>query len=238
MNVVLTGSSRGIGRAIALKLLDEGIKVTGTSTSNQSPIEHNQYAHHKCDLSLEEDISILTDLIDQLKPEVVINNAGIFEDADIQSNETSWLKNWDRTMQINLRAPATICRQAVQTWIANNMSGRIINISSRAAYRGDTQEYASYAASKAGLVAFTKSLARDLGKKNITAYNVAPGFVHTDMAENSIEIYGKDYLTRGLALDEIVPPEQVGELVHFIATGNITHMTGQTFHINTGSYIL
>lgn len=238
MKALLTGSSRGIGFAITKQLLNNDIELTGTSTSDKTPIDHKLYTHLKCDLSSEEDISALTEYLEKYIPDVVINNAGIFEDADIESDESSWLENWDRTMQINLRAPALLSQKAVQTWIRHDIKGRLINISSRAAYRGDTQEYSSYAASKAGLVAFTKSLARDLGKKNITAYNIAPGFVHTDMAENSIEIYGKDYLTKGLALDEIVPPEQVGELVHFIATANITHMTGQTFHINTGSYVL
>ncbi|MFN1833865.1 SDR family oxidoreductase [Balneola sp. MJW-20] len=238
MTILVTGSSRGIGFAIAEKLLEEGISVIGTSRSKHSPFKNAQYSHIKCDLSNDDELDLIRDLISNKCPDVVINNAGIFEDADISSDDSSWLNNWDKTLQVNLKAPAIICKWAVNTWVKKECPGRIINVSSRAAYRGDTQEYASYAASKAGLVAFTKSLARDLGKNKITAYTIAPGFVHTDMAENSIQIYGKDYLTKGLALDNIAPPSQVGELAYFLSTADITHMTGQTFHINSGSYII
>src|SRR5699024_2610326 len=113
----------------------------------------------------------------------------------------------------------------------------IINIASRAAYRGDTQEYAAYAAAKAGLVAFTKSIARDFARQDIFAYSIAPGFVETDMAFDSIDTYGKEYLTEGSAFDEITSPEEVAELAAFLATGKVKHMTGATFHINGGSYM-
>jgi NAD(P)-dependent dehydrogenase (short-subunit alcohol dehydrogenase family) len=114
----------------------------------------------------------------------------------------------------------------------------IINISSRAAYRGDTQEYAAYAASKGGMAAFTKSIARDFSKKGIVAYTVAPGFIETDMAKESVEILGAEALTKGSAFDEITQPEEVANLVAFLAKGEVKHMSGSTFHINGGSYMV
>ena len=87
--------------------------------------------------------------------------------------------------------------------------------------RGDTEEYAAYAASKAGMIAFTKSIARSLGEFGITAYSIAPGFVETDMARNSIEVYGAEYLTKDLALDSIAPPKQIAEMALFLASGKI-----------------
>src|SRR5699024_10450887 len=109
---------------------------------------------------------------------------------------------------------------------------------SRAAYRGDTQQFASYAASKGGLVAFTKSIARDFGEQGILAYTIAPGFTKTDMAEDSIDQYGEAYLPSGMALDELTSPVEVGEVVAVLASGKVPHMTGTTIHINGGSYML
>ncbi|MDX1591715.1 MAG: SDR family oxidoreductase, partial [Balneolaceae bacterium] len=116
--------------------------------------------------------------------------------------------------------------------------GIIINIASRAAYRGDTQEYAAYAASKAGMTAMTKSIARDFSKKGVVAYTIAPGFIETDMARESVEILGKEALTRNSAFDEITQPEEVAALVAFLCRGDVRHMTGSTFHINGGSYMI
>lgn len=242
MHILLTGSTRGIGYAIADRLLNEGYRVTGTSTGSESPFpDQSAYTHIKSDLSDTGELrATLYPLFEaETPPEVVINNAGVFREADIsESSEDEWLEIWDFTQQVNLRSAALISRKAVQSWKKHNIAGRLINISSRASYRGDTQEYAAYAASKGGMTAFTKSLARSLGKYDITAYTIAPGFVHTDMAEESIEVYGKDYLTKDLALDSIAPPEQIAEMVLPLAEGKLTHATGQTFHINSGSYLI
>ncbi|MDX1672592.1 MAG: SDR family oxidoreductase, partial [Balneolaceae bacterium] len=170
-------------------------------------------------------------------PVVLVNNAGIFEEAGFSQEDPDWLDNWNRTLQVNLHAPALISKWALNRWTREE-DGILINIASRAAYRGDTQEYASYAASKGGLVAFTKSVARSFGIHGIVAYSVAPGFIKTDMAMDSIEVYGEDYLTEGMAFDEITSPDQVAELVAFLAAGDVKHMTGSTFHINGGSYMI
>ena len=125
----------------------------------------------------------------------------------------------------------------IKIWADLHIDGILINISSRAAQRGDTEEFAAYAASKAGMIAFVKSVARNYGKRGITAYSIAPGFVHTDLAVESIKTYGEEYLTRGLALDTIVPPSDIATLAYRIGTGELKHATGQTFHINSGSYL-
>lgn len=238
MKTLLTGSSRGIGKAIADLLLVKGFEVIGTSTStiNQST---NNYSHIVCDLSNQEDLQKLKEVFNgEEVPEVLINNAGMFRDADFGISDKEWLETWDITQHVNLRSAALLCKWAINAWMERGIEGRIINISSRAGMRGDTQEYAAYAASKAGMIGLTKSIARSMGKKGITAYTIAPGFVETDMARESIEVYGAEYLTQGLALNEIAPPEEIANLVLLLAEGKLKHSTGQTFHINSGSYLI
>ena len=241
--VLVTGASRGIGRAITEKLLRANAKVVGTAKSSDFP---KAFRNNERFEGIHVDLLEFSEMIEKLKPlfeaesapNVLINNAAIFEDIDlVESKDESWLDNWDKTQQINLRAPALLSKWALKFWVGAG-EGLLINIASRAAYRGDTQEYASYAASKGGMVAFTKSVARDFGKHGVAAYTVAPGFVKTDMAMDSIEVYGEDYLTEGMAFDEITSPEEVGELVAFLASGKVKHMTGTTFHINGGSYMI
>lgn len=239
MNILLTGSSRGIGKAIKDSLIINGYSIIGTSRTTINESTNNEYRHITCDLSKPEEVQKLKQIFSEDSiPEVLINNAGIFMDVDFSVSDEQWLNNWDKTMQVNLRSAALLCKCAVNAWKEKRIEGRIINISSRAGQRGDTQEYVSYAASKAGMIALTKSIARSFGKDGITAYSIAPGFVDTNMARDSIGVYGEEYLTQGLALNSIAPPEQIAELVILLASGKLSHATGQTFHINSGSYIV
>lgn len=241
MKTLLTGSSRGIGKSIAELLLQNEYSVIGTSTKDQNEFQdYEQYQHIKSDLSIEQEVEdTLKPLFEEEDvPEVLINNAGIFMEAQFEDSDQDWMAKWDRTQQVNLRSVAMLSKWAINAWKERGIEGRIINVASRAGVRGDTGEYAAYAASKAGMIAFTKSIARSLGEFGITAYSIAPGFVETDMARNSIEVYGADYLTKDLALDSIAPPEQIAEMVLLLASGKLTHATGQTFHINSGSYIV
>ena len=242
MYALVTGASRGIGKSITKALLREDGHVLGTARSSEFP---DQFSSNDNFEGLHVDLADPIAIEQKLKPiferdeapNVLINNAGIFRDSDFEDDDESWLQNWDNTMQVNLRAPALLSKWAINRWLKEE-GGHLINVASRAAYRGDTQEYASYAASKGGLVAMTKSIARDFGKRGISAYSIAPGFIKTDMAEESIDVYGEEYLTEGMAFDEITSPEEVGELVAFLASGKVPHMTGSTFHINGGSYMI
>lgn len=242
MYALVTGASRGIGKSITQSLLKEGAEVIGTARSSSFPQEFTDNTYFT---GIHLDLADIASIESNLKPifeqeevpNVLINNAGIFKESGFDEDEESWLEVWDQTMQVNLRAPALLSKWALKRWKEGD-GGYLINVSSRAAYRGDTQEYASYAASKGGLVAFTKSIARDYGEHGVSAYSIAPGFIKTDMAMDSIDVYGEEYLTEGMAFDEITSPEEVGELVAFLASGKVPHMTGATFHINGGSYMI
>ena len=239
---LVTGASRGIGKAITEKLLAQGAKVIGTARSsefNKNFTSSERFEGVHVDLENPQEIEEkIKPLFRRDKaPNVLINNAGIFIESGFDSNDDSWLDSWDKTMQVNLRASAILSKWALNRW-EEEEEGILINVASRAAYRGDTQEYAAYAASKGGMVAFTKSIARDFGEKGISAYSIAPGFIKTDMAMDSIKDYGEEYLTEGMAFDEITSPGEVGELVAFLSSGKVKHMTGATFHINGGSYMI
>lgn len=243
MYALVTGASRGIGQRITKALLKEGGRVIGTARTSEFPAEFTDNGDFE---GLHVDLGDQDAVEKKLKPifqrdeapDVLVNNAGIFRDAGFGEDDESWLQNWDITMQVNLRAAALLSKWALNRWQQEEGGGFLINVASRAAYRGDTQEYAAYAASKGGMVAMTKSIARDFGKQDISAYSIAPGFIKTDMAMDSIEVYGEDYLTEGMAFDEITSPDEVGELVAFLASGKVPHMTGATFHINGGSYMI
>ncbi len=242
MYALVTGASRGIGKSITKSLLKDDFKVIGTARSSDFPkefLQNNNFESLYVDLADPIDVeSTLKPIFDRDEaPNVLVNNAGIFMESGFDKDDEFWLQKWDKTMQVNLRAPALISKWALNRWVKEG-EGYLINVSSRAAYRGDTQEYSAYAASKGGLVAFTKSVARDFGEKGISAYSIAPGFIKTDMAIESIEVYGEEYLTQGSSFNEITSPDEVGEMVAFLASGKVPHMTGSTFHINGGSYMI
>jgi len=240
--VLVTGASRGIGKSITESLLEQDNRVIGTARSSAFPEEFTENENFEglyVDLADHGDIEATLKPVFEREeaPNVLVNNAGIFMEADYDIDDDSWLEVWDKTMQVNLRASALLSKWALNRW-KKEEGGFLINVASRAAYRGDTQQYAAYAASKGGMVAMTKSIARDFGKHDISAYSIAPGFIKTDMAIDSIEVYGEEYLTQGMSFDEITSPEEVGELVAFLASGKVPHMTGATFHINGGSYMI
>ena len=116
-------------------------------------------------------------------------------------------------------------------------SGIIINISSRAAHRGDTPDYLAYAASKGGMESLTKSIARAYGKDNITAFGVAPGFTRTAMAKDFIDTYGEDCAVQDMALSKLTEPQDVAQIVLFLASGLGKHATGTTIDVNAGNYV-
>ena len=134
------------------------------------------------------------------------------------------------------RAAALLCARAIPQFETRG-GGRIINISSRAAFRGDQPDYIAYAASKGGMVALTRSIARGFGKQGVVAFNVAPGFTRTAMAQDFIDQYGEDYAVSDIALTRLTEPKDIAPTVVFLASGLADHATGATIDINAGSYV-
>lgn len=168
--------------------------------------------------------------------DVLVNNAGQFLPAGVTAPDREWDDVWARTLQVNLKAAADLCRAAILHFQARG-GGKIITVTSRAAHRGDDPDYMHYAASKAGLTALTKSIARGFGHEGILAFAIAPGFVETDMAADFIGSHGRAAASAGNALPDLAPPEQVGAAIAFFASDLCAHATGTTLDINSGSYV-
>lgn len=242
--ILVTGASRGIGQALAEGLAGAGATIAahfnqsrvGTEALAES-LGHEARAF-QADLAEPASCERLFDTVVQTygRLDVLINNAGIALKMPFGVTTDEWRKGWDVTMAVNLRAVELLSRLAVQHFRAHG-GGRIINVASRAAFRGDTPEYMTYAASKGGVVALTRSIARAFGKDGICAFVMAPGFVRTDMAQEFIDEYGEDYVVSDLALNRLTEPADLVPLAVLIASGLADHATGSTFDVNAGSYV-
>jgi NAD(P)-dependent dehydrogenase (short-subunit alcohol dehydrogenase family) len=243
--ILVTGASRGIGRAIALACADAGADVAVHYARSQDAAEAVADACGAGARPVQADLGSL-EAADALFPRVadafgavdaVVNNAGVALQTPLDAEAGDWNEAWTTTMHVNLRAPELICRHAVRHFQERGVGGRIVNVASRAAFRGDTPDYMTYAASKAGLVALTRSLARGFGNDGIVAFAVAPGFTRTDMAQDFIDAYGEDHVIDDLALDRMTEPEDVAPLAVFLLSGHADHATGTSIDVNAGSYV-
>jgi len=243
-SVLVTGASRGIGAAIARALAKAGASVAihyrGERQAAAAVAAQIGGAADifQADLSQVEECTALWNAViaRYRRVHTLINNAGIALSSPLASATQEWLAGWDTTMAVNLRAPALLSRLAIEHFVGQG-GGRIINISSRAAFRGDQPPYLAYAASKGGLVALTRSIARGYGKAGILAFNVAPGFTRTEMAQGFLDQYGEDYATSDIALPRLTEPDDIAPFVVFLASGLADHATGCTIDINAGSYV-
>lgn len=241
--VLVTGASRGIGAEIARAMAGSGATVAVHYSASEAEAVEVATAcgpsarAFKADLGDAADcVALWTEVVKVLgRVDVLINNAGVAQAVDDPSIER-WLAVWDRTVDVNLRAAALLCHLACGHF-RDNGGGRIVNISSRAAFRGDQPEYVAYAASKGGMVALTRSIARGFGKDGIVAFNIAPGFVRTAMAQDFLDQYGEDYATFDIALSRLTEPRDVAPTVVFLASGLADHATGATIDINAASYV-
>ena len=242
--ILVTGASRGIGRAIAIALSQSGATLALQYNHNEKAIQEVLKA---CSTPCEifradftqplEVASFYEKVIQQMgKLDVIVNNAGIAIETPDNAADDIWIADFQKTLNINLLATSILCKKAVADF-KQQKSGIIINISSRAAFRGDTPDYLAYAASKGGMVALTRSIARFYGKDGITAFDIAPGFTRTDMAQQFIDEYGEAYAKQGIALNDLTEPKDIAPIVVFLSSGLAKHATGTTIDVNAGSYV-
>lgn len=246
-NILVTGGSRGIGAAICRAVAEQGARVCVHYAQNEKAAAevlaslqgegHRMIQADLTEAAAGRDLfSGARDLMGHI--DTVVNNAGIMPEAGVEDDFDQWSDVWQKVLQANVVAVGDICREAILHYkTPERKGGRIINIASRAAYRGDDPSFMHYAASKSAVVALTKSIARGFGRDNIIAVNVAPGWVASDMSKGFIDEYGMEAATKDIPLGEISPPEEVGELVAYLCSPSARQISGATFDINGASYV-
>jgi len=234
LHILVTGTTRGIGAAIRDELKTKGARVVGHGTRGDEAgqIGADLSQPGAAEALWQEALNRLDGRID-----VLINNAGIYEPVSIGESMEVWTERWSRTMQINLQAAADLCRFAVSHFRAREGGGRIVNVASRAAHRGDSPEHWHYAASKAGLIAVTKSIARGFAAENIFAFAVAPGFTMTGMAEEYLTSRGGEKILAEIPLGRVTKVEEVANAVAYLALTAPAAMTGSVLDVNGASYV-
>ena len=237
---LVTGGSRGLGRAIARSLAEEGAKVA-INYLRTNPVEWIEELRRQSgtevvavrgDVSQTDDVRNVFDRTEsELGPlDILINNAGTWPRALVKDMTD---EEWSAALAVNLTAPFLTCREAVRRWLASGRKGRIVNVTSQAAYHGTTTGHAHYAAAKAGLANFTISLAREMAPHGILVNAVAPGFMETDMVAEAMRRSRARYLER-IPLGRIADPIEVAAVVVFLASERASYMTGATLHVNGG----
>ena len=239
--VLVTGASRGIGRAIASVLASHGASVIGTATTREGAERISSYLSEtggkgRGAVLDVRDASQVEAVIEGIEKEfgavtVLVNNAGITQDTlAIRMKDA----DWDAVMETNLKAVFRLSR-AVLRGMMKARSGRIINITSVVGSSGNAGQI-NYAAAKAGVGGFSRSLAREIGSRNITVNCVAPGFIETDMTGGLSETQ-REALLAQIPLGRLGRPEDVAEAVLFLAGRGGAYVTGTTVHVNGGMYM-
>lgn len=238
--VLITGATRGIGKAILEAFNDDYLIIgTGTSEESLSSITENlkllkiEGKAFKLDLNDRQSIKDLSVSLDkeEIYPDILINNAGITRDnimLRMQEDE------WDDVINIHLNGQYLLIKSFLKKMVKNRW-GRIINISSTSAALGNKGQ-ANYAAAKAGIEAMSRSLARELGSRNINVNCVAPGFIETDMTKE-ISKGNEDFFASQIPLGRLGKSSEIAEVVHFLASDQANYITGQTLHVNGGLYM-
>jgi len=242
--ILLTGASDGIGKGLAQYLLQMGAKVAVHYNSNALSAEGLVAAYtdtakaFQADLSQENEVfSLFERVVAHFeKIDTVVLNAGVFLKHSSTADTKDWLKVWKKTMAINLDAVGLLTKLGLDHFQEVG-AGRFVYIGSRAVFRGETEEYLAYAASKGGLTSLARSVARSFGKQNIKSFIVSPGFTRTQMAEQFIETHGEERVLNEIALNELTTPQDLAPLVALMCSGGMDHATGATIDINAGSHI-
>jgi NAD(P)-dependent dehydrogenase (short-subunit alcohol dehydrogenase family) len=238
--VLVTGGSRGIGAATVRLVVAHGGRAVihyGASAGAASALAHEVGRDRVriCGanlLSTQETERLWDEAVSwQGRIDVLVNNAGVYEKNALDRDLDEWMASWERTMRINLYASAQLCRRAVQHFRKQG-GGILINVASRAAHRGDSIDHLQYGASKAGMLALNRSIARGCAKDNILAYGVAPGFVLTDMVGEYVKEHGLDKMAALYPTGRVATPEEVASVIVFLASGIAPQTTGDTIDLS------
>ncbi len=245
-NVLITGGSRGIGKACCQLFAQHGANVFFTFKTNKEAAEDTLNSlsgsgiHQSYQLDITDPINtkeVFEVIISEHgKIDILINNAGVFVNhtlTDVSYEE--WQESWHETLMTNLIGVSNLCYLAAHEMIKKG-GGKIVNVSSRGAFRGEPN-HPAYGASKAGLNSFSQSLAQFLAPHHITVGVIAPGFVETDMAADVLNSEIGDDIKRQSPLNRVARPEEIAKAIAFFAIDGVEYMTGGIIDVNGASYL-
>jgi len=241
--IVITGGSKGIGRAICLRFAREGARIIFAHYDPDDLAEKKtlelldamnvEAMSEKLDVSSFRDVEEFFQRVvnDFPRVDVLVNNAGITRDAFLMRMSE---EQWDQTLQVNLKSVFN-CTKAVMRSMIKERSGRIINISSVVGQIGNIGQ-SNYVASKAGIMGFTKTVARELAGRGITVNAVAPGFINTEMTQKLPDKAKAAFLSQ-IPMGRVGEPDEVADTVYWLASEGATYITGQVIHVSGGLYM-
>src|SRR3954447_24276893 len=233
MNVLITGASRGIGGAAYALLKSTGHNVRGHSTRGSDELIAGDLSDPGAPRAIWE--TALAELDGQV--DVLINNAGIYEGVADNAPDDEWHAAWHRTLTINLQSAADLAKLAVSHFLDLGTPGRIVNVASRAAFRGDSPQHWHYAASKAAMVGVTKTIARGYAAEGILAFAVAPGFTVSEMTDEYLRGRGGAKIVADIPLGRVATTDEVAETIRWLATEAPASATGSGIDVNGASYV-
>src|SRR5690242_10146091 len=238
MNILITGASRGIGGAAYTLLKKSGHKVVGHSTKGSDSLIAGDLTDPKAPRNIWD--TALAELDDRI--DVLVNNAGIYEGVADNVSDDEWHGAWHRTMTINLQAAADLSRLAVSHFLdrggaKDGITGRIVNVSSRAAFRGDSPQHWHYAASKAAMVAMTRTIARGYASDGILCFAVAPGFTVSEMTTEYLEGRGGAQIVADIPLGRVASTDEIAEVIRWLSVDAPASATGSIIDANGASYV-
>ena len=233
MNILLTGASRGIGAATFELLKSRGHEVVGHSTRGDAELIAGDLADPEAPRK------IWSSALDRLggRIDVLVNNAGVYEAVAADASDEEWQSAWARTLAINLQAPADLSRLAIAHLRERGEGGRIVNVSSRAGFRGDSPDHWHYAASKSAMIGMTRTIARAYAAENILAFAVAPGFTVSEMTEDYLAGRGGERILAEIPLGRVACTAEIAEIIRWLATEAPASSTGTTIDANGASYV-
>lgn len=232
--ILLTGSSRGIGAAARAALEARGAQVIGQA---RKATDAHTVAADFCKPGAAQELWQAALDRSGGKIDVLVNNAGLFEANPLDSSDIAWLDAWEDTMRINLTSAAELSRFAVRHWQQRGVSGRIVHVASRAGHRGDSPAHWHYAASKGGMLAMHKTIARQYAAEGIMSFAITPGFTDTAMAGDYLASRGGPGLLADIPLGRVATPEEIADIIVFCALDAPPSLTGATLDANGASYV-
>lgn len=232
--ILLTGSSRGIGAAARTALAARGARVIGQA---RRPEDADTIAADFCQPGAAQGLWEAALERSGGAVDVLVNNAGLFKANPLDASDIAWLDAWEDTMRINLTSAAQLSRFAVRHWQERGMPGRIVHVASRAGHRGDSPAHWHYAASKGGMLAMHKTIARQYAAEGILSFAITPGFTDTAMAGDYLASRGGAALLADIPLGRVATPEEIASLIVFCALDAPPSLTGATLDANGASYV-